>query len=126
MAAPAKFLFDVDFGTPDKTRERPSTPAEVAQKVAAAEGIAYRNGYDAGQREAKAESDRRAALALEEIKIAMQGIAARFAAIELRMETASRSPSHASCAASSSLPSRSARSRALSPTASRTSSRRRI
>jgi len=59
MAAPAKFLFDMDFGVPDKTRERPSTPAEVAQKVAAAEGLAYRNGYDAGQREAKAESDRR-------------------------------------------------------------------
>jgi flagellar assembly protein FliH len=87
MAAPAKFLFDMDFGAPDKTRERPSTPAEVAQKVAAAEGLAYRNGYDAGQREAKAESDRRSALALEEIKIAIQGIAARFSGIETRLET---------------------------------------
>jgi flagellar assembly protein FliH len=87
MAAPAKFLFDMDFGVPDKTRERPSTAAEVAQKVAAAESLAYRNGYDAGQREAKAESDRRGALALEEIKIAIQGIAAGFAGIETRMET---------------------------------------
>jgi flagellar assembly protein FliH len=87
MAAPAKFLFDMDFGVPDKTRERPSTPAEVAQKVAAAEALAYRNGYDAGQREAKAESDRRSALALEEIKIAIQGIAARFSGIETRLET---------------------------------------
>ena len=86
MAAPAKFLFDTDFGTPDKSRERP-TQAEIVQKIAAAEAKAYRDGYDAGQREAKAESDRRAALALEEINIAMQGIAARFAGIERRMET---------------------------------------
>src|ERR1700736_3911187 len=87
MAAPAKFLFDMDFAAPDKSRERPATPAEVAQKIAAAEARAYRDGYDAGQREAKAESDRRTALALEEIGIAIQGIAARFSGIETRMET---------------------------------------
>jgi flagellar assembly protein FliH len=87
MAAPAKFLFDTDFGAPDRSRERAATAAEVTQKVAAAEARAYRDGFDAGQREAKAESDRRSALALEEIKIAMQGIAARFAGIETKMET---------------------------------------
>jgi len=87
MAAPAKFMFDVDFSAPDRTRERPATAVEIAQTVAAAEARAYRDGYDAGQREAKAESDRRAALALEEIKISMQGIAARFSALETRMET---------------------------------------
>jgi len=86
MAAPAKFLFDTDFAAPDKSRERP-TQAEVAQKIAAVEARAYRDGFDAGQHEAKAESDRRTALALEEIKIAMQGIAARFAGVETRMET---------------------------------------
>lgn len=86
MAAPAKFLFDTDFAAPDKSRDR-ATAAEVAQKVAAAEQRAYRDGFDAGQREARAESDRRAALALEEIKVGMQGIAARFAGIETRMET---------------------------------------
>jgi flagellar assembly protein FliH len=86
MPAPAKFLFDTDFSAPDR-RERPSTPAEVAQKVAAAEARAYREGFNAGQREAKAESDRRAALALEDIKIALQGIAAGFSGIEARMET---------------------------------------
>jgi flagellar assembly protein FliH len=86
MAAPAKFMFDIDFSAPDKSREKVS-PAEVAQKIAAAEAKAYRDGFDAGQREAKAESDRRSALALEEIKIAMQGIAARFAGVESRMET---------------------------------------
>ncbi|WJR79738.1 FliH/SctL family protein [Bradyrhizobium sp. NP1] len=87
MAAPAKFLFDNDFAAPDRSRERAATAAEVAQKVAAAEALAYRQGYDAAQREAKVESDRRMALALEEIRLGMQGIAARFAGIETRMET---------------------------------------
>ena len=87
MAAPAKFLFDTDFAAPDKTRERPATPSEIAQKIASAEARAYRDGFDAGQREAKAESDRRAALALEEIGIAIKGIASRFSGIEARMET---------------------------------------
>jgi flagellar assembly protein FliH len=87
MTAPAKFLFDMDFSAPDKTRERPATAAEIAQKIAAAEARAHRDGHAAGQREAKAESDRRSALALEEIGIAIQGIAARFAGIETRMET---------------------------------------
>jgi len=87
MAAPAKFLFDMDFSAPDKARERPATAAEIAQKVAAAEARAYRDGFDAAQREAKAESDRRAALALEEIGIAVQAIATGFSGIEARMET---------------------------------------
>jgi len=87
MAAPAKFMFDTDFAAPNKARERAATEAEIAQKVAAAEARAYRDGFDAGQREAKAESDRRASLALEEIKIAMQGIAARLSNVEGRMET---------------------------------------
>ena len=87
MAAPAKFLFDMDFGAPDKTRERPATPTEIAQKIASAEARAYRDGFDAGQREAKAESDRRTALALEEIGSGIQDIATRFSGIEIRMET---------------------------------------
>ena len=75
MASPAKFLFDTDFAAP--VRERPATPAEVAQKIADAEARAYRNGYDAALREAKVESDRRAAQALQEIGVAIKGIAAR-------------------------------------------------
>jgi flagellar assembly protein FliH len=87
MAAPAKFLFDTDFSAPDKKRERPATPSEIAQKIAAAEARAYRDGYETAQREARAESDRRTALALEEIAICIKGIATRFAGIETRMET---------------------------------------
>ena len=87
MAAPAKFLFDMDFSAPDRTRERPATPAEIAQKIASAEARAYRDGFDAAMREAKAESERRGALALEEIGIAIRTIATRFSGIETRMET---------------------------------------
>ena len=87
MAAPAKFLFDMDFSAPDKTRERPATASEIAQKIASAEARAYRDGFDAAQREAKAESDRRAALAFEEIGIAIKAIATRFSGVETRMET---------------------------------------
>jgi flagellar assembly protein FliH len=87
MAAPAKFLFDLDFSEPDKSRERPATQAEIAQKIASAEARAYRDGYEAGQREAKAESDRRVALALEQIGTGIKAIEARFCGIETRMET---------------------------------------
>jgi flagellar assembly protein FliH len=87
MAAPAKFMFDMDFAAPDKAREKPPSAADIAQKVAEAEARAYRDGFDAAQREAKVESDRRAALALEEIGIAIKGIASRFTGIETRMET---------------------------------------
>ncbi|CCD93557.1 putative protein involved in flagellar synthesis [Bradyrhizobium sp. ORS 375] len=87
MAQPAKFLFDTDFAAPEKTRERGASAAEIAQKVAAAEAAAYRNGYEAAQREAKVEADRRVAAALEQINIQLQGISARFAGIEQRMET---------------------------------------
>jgi flagellar assembly protein FliH len=87
MATPAKFLFDMDFSEPDKSRERPATQTEIAQKIASAEARAYRDGYEAGQREARAESDRRAALALEEIGVAVKAIEARFGGIETRMET---------------------------------------
>src|SRR6186713_1533772 len=86
MSAPAKFLFDVDFAAPDKSRDRP-TQAELAQKVAEAESHAYRAGFEAAQHEARVESDRRAALALEEIGITIRGIATRFSGIEGRMET---------------------------------------
>jgi flagellar assembly protein FliH len=87
MAAPAKFLFDTDFAAPDKARERAATATEIAQKIAEAEARAYRAGYEAAQHEARVESDRRSALALEEIGIAIRGIATRFSGIEARMET---------------------------------------
>jgi flagellar assembly protein FliH len=87
MGAPAKYLFDQDFSVPDKARERAASSVEIAEQIAAAEARGYRTGFDAAQREAKAESDRRAALALEEIGTAIRTIAIRFTSIEARMET---------------------------------------
>ena len=87
MSAPAKFLFDTDFSAPHKSRERAPTALEIAQQIADAEARAYQNGFDAAQREAKVQSDRRMALAIEEIAIGIKEIAGRFAGVEARMET---------------------------------------
>jgi len=86
MAAPAKFLFDIDFGAPEKSREKAPTSAEVAEMIAAAEQRGYRAGLEAGRNEAKAESDRRVAMALEHVGVSIHSIAAGFAGIEQRME----------------------------------------
>jgi len=87
MAAPAKFLFDVDFSAPDKSRERAATPAEITARVAQAEALAYRNGFDAGQRESHAESERRVAASFQQIGNSIAAIAAQFAEIESRLQT---------------------------------------
>jgi flagellar assembly protein FliH len=87
MGAPAKFLFDVDFAIPEAEKERVAASAEVAVQIADAEARGYREGFNAAQREAKAESDRRTALACEEMSMAMRTVASRFADIEQRMET---------------------------------------
>ncbi|BEV44982.1 FliH/SctL family protein [Afipia carboxidovorans] len=86
MSAPAKFLFDMDFTAPANT-ERPASRAEIAQQVAEAEARAFREGFAAAQREASVESDRRSALAMEEISIAMRALAASFKTVEGRVET---------------------------------------
>lgn len=87
MGAPAKFLFDTDFSIPHKSRERAPTALEIAQQVAAAEAAAYQKGFDAAQREAKVQSDRRMAAAIESIAAGIKTVAERFAGIEARMET---------------------------------------
>ena len=62
MGAPAKFLFDIDFAASGKG-EAAVPPAEHAAKVAEAEAIAHRKGYE----EAEAEAARRIAEALERV-----------------------------------------------------------
>ncbi|MBS0528440.1 MAG: flagellar assembly protein FliH, partial [Proteobacteria bacterium] len=76
-----------DFAAPHKSKERAPTSLEIAQQIANAEAKAYQNGFDAAQREAKVQSDRRMAVAIEEIAIGIKGIAGRFSGIENRMET---------------------------------------
>lgn len=87
MAQPAKFLFDLDFAAPEKPVEQGPSSDEIAQMVAAAEQRGYRAGLEAGQGEAKAESDRRVAMAMEQIGISIRTIASGFSGIEVRMET---------------------------------------
>lgn len=87
MGAPAKFLFDLDFSAPDKGRERAASREEIEREVAAAEARAYRNGFEAAQREAALDNERRAAQAFADIGDAIRAIAAGFSGIELRMET---------------------------------------
>ena len=70
MAAPAKFLFDIDFAAPDKARERAATPPRSRRRSPTPRRAPTAPASRPAQREAKAESDRRAALALEEIGIA--------------------------------------------------------
>jgi flagellar assembly protein FliH len=87
MGAPAKFLFDTDFSVPNKSNERAPTTQEIAQQIAAAESRAYQNGFDAAQREARVQSDRRIALAIENIAAGIKGIAQSITSVEARMET---------------------------------------
>lgn len=86
MGAPAKFMFDMDFAAPEKAPERTITEKEVADLVANAEARAYRAGFDTASNEARAESDRRIALAMEEINISISNIAHGLNAVETRME----------------------------------------
>jgi flagellar assembly protein FliH len=91
MVAPAqKFLFNDDFGAPEKSREKASAAAELEQQVAEAEQRGYRSGFAAAQREiqaaAQAEAERRSATALEQIALAMQTIADGIGGVEMRME----------------------------------------
>lgn len=87
MGATAKFLFEDDFSVPDALKNRAAAREEFAAQLAAAEARSYRDGFDAAQREARAESDRRAALALEEIALSLTSIAGRFSNVENKMET---------------------------------------
>ena len=66
MAAPAKFLFDVDFaaGSP---REPTVTLSDHAVKLAEAEAAARQRGYAEGQHDAEVENGRRIASTLERI-----------------------------------------------------------
>ncbi len=86
MAAPAKFLLDLDFSSPERRSERTPNAAEMA-RVADAEARGYRAGFEAAAREAEGANDRRLTMALEDIQRGMAAIAGGFAGIEARMET---------------------------------------
>ena len=85
MNAPTKFLFDVDFaGGAD--RKPAMSLADHARKLAEAEAAAHRRGYAEAQADAKAESDRRIAAALERIAAAIAEAGKTLTAVETRLE----------------------------------------
>lgn len=86
MAAPAKFLFDLDFSNPSQ-RNDTANAAEVARKVAEAEARGSRSGYAAGQADAANETVRRNAIAMEAIAQALGGVAAQLGRAEARIES---------------------------------------
>src|SRR5579863_5940828 len=85
MGATTKFLFDVDFA-PSAERKPTMSLADHALKIAEAEKVAYDSGYSAAQKDAKVESDRRIATALERIAAAIAAGNSALKAIETRLE----------------------------------------
>lgn len=87
MSAPTKFLFDVDFARGATERKQTVALAEHALKIAEAEKAAHDRGYAAAQNDAKVESDRRIAAALERIAAAVAAGNSALRAIETRLES---------------------------------------
>jgi flagellar assembly protein FliH len=84
MGAPAKFLFDNDFGVSAAERGKLWVAvSEHAAKLAEAEAAGHRNGFAAG----KVEAEQRAAAALERIVAALADIKRGLSAVEARLET---------------------------------------
>jgi flagellar assembly protein FliH len=81
MTAPAKFLFDVDFGNAAANAHGGRETA-----LAEAEARGYRTGHAAAQAEASAEAERRMAAAFERIAHALGSLAVGLPAIEQRLE----------------------------------------
>jgi flagellar assembly protein FliH len=81
-AAPAKFLFDVDFSTPGSGHGG----AQNNSQQTAAEARGYRLGFEAAQREATAQTERRIADASSDIAAALNMLAANFASTSARLE----------------------------------------
>ena len=85
MAAPAKFLFDVDFAAGSQ-REPTVTLAEHATKLADAEDASHQRGYAEGKRDAEVEVGRRIASTLENIAAGIEAAGGALKAIEARLE----------------------------------------
>jgi flagellar assembly protein FliH len=87
MSAPAKFLFDVDFGgTGSPSPEQAASKAALEVAVAEAEARGYRNGYAAAQADTTIELERRKVAALERIGTAIEQLTGSLGAVERRLE----------------------------------------
>jgi flagellar assembly protein FliH len=84
MSAPAKFMFDIDFGAPKPANTVLLTEHEA--KLGEAETRGYRNGFAAGQQEAAGETARRLAVAMESVAHSLSILTQGLSAVEVRVE----------------------------------------
>lgn len=84
MKATAKFLFDDDFATGEKPT---ISVVEAERRRADAESMAYRNGFAAGQEQARSEAGERVAAALTAIADGLDHIHQALGGIEAQLET---------------------------------------
>jgi len=86
MAAPAKFLFNLDFSSGEDQQAQRASKAELEQAVAEAEARGHRAGYAAAQADADVEAQRRFAAALEQIGDRLAALSGGLGDIERRLE----------------------------------------
>lgn len=88
MAAPAKFLFDVDFSSAGRAKDaQPVITAAVHEAaIAEAEMRGYRNGMAAAEVQARTEAERRTAAAFERIGATIAVLQQSLGAVEARFE----------------------------------------
>ena len=86
MAAPAKFLFNLDFSSGEDEQAEQASKAELEQAVAEAEVRGHRAGYAAAQADASIEAQRRLAAAIEQIGSRLAQMGAGLSDIERRLE----------------------------------------
>lgn len=86
-AAPAKFLFDLDFTLPPDGKPSSVSLAEHAQKLKEADAAGFQRGFAQAQAEASAGAEQRSAAALERIASALAALDGTLAAIASRLET---------------------------------------
>jgi flagellar assembly protein FliH len=89
MTAPAKFLFEQDFGDANdlKAAGRINLNPEHARQLAAAEAAGFAKGMAAAEAKARADAEQRSALALERIAQALATLASHLNAVEAKLET---------------------------------------
>jgi flagellar assembly protein FliH len=86
MAAPAKFLFDTDFGRSGRAGPNAVSQAQHQAAVAEAEARGFRNGSAAAKTEIAADAERRVAAALARAAGALELMAGGFERVERGLE----------------------------------------
>jgi flagellar assembly protein FliH len=84
MAAPAKFMFDHDFGAPKAANTIPI--AEYQTALGEAETRGYRNGFAAAEQEGAAASARMLAQALDRVGTGLEHLTRGLTGVEARLE----------------------------------------